>query len=390
MADYLTRANEIKEEFISIRRTLHQNPEIGNELPNTVKLVQSKLKEMGIESTEISKGGLVAVLGKPGKKTLMLRADMDALPMKEELDVEFRSQNDYAHTCGHDLHTAILLGAAKLLKENEDKLEGQVKLMFQPAEETLSGAYEMVDAGLLENPKVDAAMAFHVFPGPDEPGTVTYAIGPMAASSDSVIFKIKGHGGHGAMPQTTIDPVNIAANIYQNLQTIVSREVDPSEQAVVTIGIIRAGDALNIIPETVEMQGTIRTFSHDVRKQVKKRVVEIAEMTAKTFRGECTVEFPIGVPANINDETVTKEMLTYIDEYATKTEVMKPLMGSEDFAVVAEKVPSAYFALCAGGPEDKFTKYSNHNPQVCFDEACIPYGIAMFANCAEKWLKNNQ
>lgn len=390
MTEYLTRANELKEEFIQIRRTLHQNPEIGNDLPNTVKLVKEKLQEMGIESQEICKGGLVATLGNPGGKTILLRADMDALPMKENSDFDFASTNEFAHTCGHDMHAAILLGAAKILKENENKLEGYVKLMFQPAEETLSGAQDMVDAGVLKNPDVDAAMAFHVFPGPQAPGCVNYTVGPMAASSDSVRFLITGHGGHGAMPHTTVDPVNIAAKIYEGLQTIVSREVDPAERAVITIGKVAAGDALNIIPQTAEMLGTVRTFNKEVREFVKKRIVEIAQTTAKAFRGTCEVEFIGGTPACINDEKTVLELLEYIKEDAVETTVMPPLMGSEDFSIVAEQVPGAYFALTAGGDEEKYQIYGNHHPKVCFNEDCIPYGMAMFANCAQQWLKNNK
>lgn len=387
--DYLKRANEIKDETIAIRRQLHENPEVGNDLENTVKLVREKLTEMGIESKEIAKGGVVATIGKPGK-VILLRGDMDALPMKEDSGLPFASKNNYAHTCGHDMHTAVLLGAAKLLKENEEALEGTVKLMFQPDEERLGGAQAMVDAGVLKNPAVDVAMAFHVFPGETAPGGIQYRFGPMAASSDNFRIHVEGHGGHGAMPNTTHDPINAAAHIHIALQEILAREVDPQQPLVITVGQFTSGNAPNIIPQSAEMFGTIRSFNNDVREMAKTRVREIAELTAKTYRCEATVDYLYGTPPNINDKEVTEEILGYIKEYANSVEEAPVLMGSEDFAVVANEVPSAYFALCAGGKEEIYNGKSNHHPAVCFNEGCMPYGVAMFARAATEWLKNNK
>lgn len=386
--DYLKRAKELEQELVANRRHIHENPEVGNDLPETVKYVKAKLAEMGIEATDFVKGGLVATLGKPGK-TILLRADMDALPMQEASGLPFASKNNYAHTCGHDMHTATLLGAAKLLKENEANLQGTVKLMFQPDEERLGGAQAMVDAGILENPKVDAAMAFHVFPGEHGPGGILYRTGPVAASSDSFRITVEGHGGHGAMPDTTHDPINAAVHIHIALQEILAREVSPQQPLVLTVGQMHAGNAPNIIPQFAEMEGTIRTFDNDVRTMVKERLVEIAQLTAKTFRCEAKVEFLYGTPPNTNDEPLTEELASYLKEYATFMEEAPVLMGSEDFAVVANEVPASFFVLCAGGEEEMYLGKSNHHPAVCFNEGALTYGAAMFANAATKWLANH-
>ena len=248
MSDLMKRAEELKDVIVKDRRTIHETPEINAELPETTKYVIKCLKEMGYEPKEICNCGVVATTTpKPGK-VLLLRADMDALPMQETSGVDFASKNNYAHTCGHDCHTAILLGAARLLKEREDELEGTVKFMFQPDEEGLTGAQAMIDAGVMENPKVDGAFGMHITGEGLPCGHIGFHEGPFMASSDRFTITIHGKGGHGAYPHTNIDPINVAAHTHIALQEIISREVNTAEPAVLTIGSIHAGDAPNIIP----------------------------------------------------------------------------------------------------------------------------------------------
>ena len=378
MSDLMKRAEELKDVIVKDRRTIHETPEINAELPETTKYVIKCLKEMGYEPKEICNCGVVATTTpKPGK-VLLLRADMDALPMQETSGVDFASKNNYAHTCGHDCHTAILLGAARLLKEREDELEGTVKFMFQPDEEGLTGAQAMIDAGVMENPKVDGAFGMHITGEGLPCGHIGFHEGPFMASSDRFTITIHGKGGHGAYPHTNIDPINVAAHTHIALQEIISREVNTAEPAVLTIGSIHAGDAPNIIPEYAVMEGSIRTYNNDVREYIKSRLVEIAQYTALKFR--CTAEV-----------VFTKEMHGYISDFlgADKLHEIPAVMGSEDFALLTGLVPGAFFNIGAevADPEGR---YSCHNPNVVFDESALPIGAATFANCAIQWLKNNK
>ena len=390
MNPILQRAKELESEIIANRRYLHQHPEIRDELPNTTKFVMEKLTEMGYEPKEICKGGIVATVGNPGK-VFLLRGDMDALPMEEDTDLEFRSCNSYAHTCGHDTHTAMLLGAAKILKEHEKELKGTVKLMFQPAEEIFTGAQAMIDAGVMENPHVDAALATHIASSGLPCGMISYKEGPSGASADMFTITIKGKGGHGAYPHAAVDPVNIGAHVVLTLQELVSREVNPLEPCVLTIGAFQAGDAGNILPESAVLRGSIRTFNNDVRNFIKQRTVELCEDTAKKFRAEAKVEFTSGVCPLINESAFTKEMHGYISDFlgADKLHEIPAVMGSEDFALLTGLVPGAFFNIGAevADPEGR---YSCHNPNVVFDESALPIGAATFANCAIQWLKHNK
>lgn len=389
MSKYLERAKELKDELVANRRAIHQNPEVFDDLTQTVAFVKERLIEMGYEPQEICKCGLTATVGgKRDSKTFLLRADMDALPMTEESGLPFCSKNANGHTCGHDLHTAMLLGAAKLLKEHEGELEGTVRLMFQPDEEGLTGAQAMVDAGILRD--VDAAMAFHVFPGKMAAGAVGYGVGPIQASSDRFRITVTGKGGHGAMPHTTIDPINAAAHIYLGLQEVIAREVDANDQLVMTVGSFNAGDAPNIIPERAVLEGSIRAYNKDTRAMAKQRLEEIAKQTAKLFRCDCEVVFIGGCPANVNNEKLTMELLEYIKEDAVAVAPMPKSMGSEDFAVVSDRVPGAYFGIGAGGEDPKYSAGGPHSPKVHFNEDVLPYGAAILANCAQMWLKNNK
>lgn len=387
--DYIKESKNIEDEIIENRRLIHQNPEIGDDLPKTTSLVIRKLKEMGYEPKEICKGGIVAIVGDESKgKVILLRADMDALPMQEISNLEFKSLENKAHTCGHDTHTAMLLGAAKLLKINEDKLNGCVKLMFQPDEERLRGALNMIEAGVLENPKVDKAIAIHSFSGMMEPGKIAYKPNQITASSDRLQINIKGNGGHSSMPHKTVDPVNIASHICIALQSIVSREIDPESAVVISIGCIKAGTTGNIIPQEAFIECSVRAQSKETREFVLQRIEDIATMTAKSFRGEATIKnvmstIPLVCNQNILDESL--DCLSSILEKEDFIKLEKALMGSEDFAYISDKVPSIYLGLSMG-EKNEGIEYLVHNPRVIFNEEYLYKGCAIYTCCAMEML----
>lgn len=390
MNKILNHAKELNDTIINHRRTLHKHPEIGMDLPVTAEYVFNQLKEMGYQPQMCGPSGVTATVG-TGGKTILLRADMDALPMEEKSGLEFSSEiPERAHTCGHDTHAAMLLGAAQILKDYESELKGTVKLMFQPGEEIFAGAKSMIANGVLENPKVDAALGMHIFPM-FPLGTVGYCSKEMMASVDGFKITIHGVGSHGAQSFVGVDPINIGAHIHTALQEIISREIDSAEQALLTIGQFTAGNAANIIPDTAVMMGTIRTFNNEVRTFIVERMKAICKSVAETFRGTAEVEMLFEVsPLNV-DEAVKNDMVSYVkdldSDFLKLTEVER-LQGSEDFAAIAEKVPSAFFVLGADYPgEDTVT--ANHNPAVLFNEKALPYGAAIHANCAMKWLENH-
>ncbi len=389
--DIMSLAYEINDELIEIRRTIHKFAEVGMKLPQTTAFVSQKLKEYGYDPKEICESGIVAVLkgGKEGK-TLMLRADMDALKIKEKADVPFASQNGCMHACGHDMHTAMLLGAAKILKKYESQICGNVKFVFQPNEEGLEGAKAMHKAGVLESPKVDAAMALHIV-SQIPSGTVLCGKGTVMAGTTFFRVRVKGKGCHGAMPETGVDPVNIATHIYLALQQIIANEVSPAIPAALTIGRLSAGETANVIPETAILEGSLRTTDENAREYIYKRVTEIATQTAQTFRGEATVEEICSAPTLKNDPKLVEEMAGYIREiHDTKkvTEFEKGGMGSEDFAIFTHLVPSAYLLIGAGiMQEDEVFGKPMHNECVVFNEGILPLGTAIFAHCAVKWLQ---
>lgn len=384
---YLDRAIELAPGIVKDRRLLHSKPEVGMNLEHTQEYVFNRLTEMGYEPERIG-GGVCALVGRPGK-TLLLRADMDALPMEEESGLPFASQNPgAAHCCGHDLHTAMLLGAAQILKEHEDELKGTVKLMFQPGEECLGGARAMIEGGILKNPDVDAAMAFHVNSGVPA-GAVLAFKGPTAASSDSFTITVRGKGCHGSRPDEGIDPISIASHIHTALQELQARELKAGEIGVVTIGSIHGGTTFNIIPEEVTMQGTIRTFDNEVREKLRSRLQEICEGVARAFRGSAEVRFEPGytVPM-VCDPKLAEDLKRELTELFSEKQVRfvdKSFPGSEDFAFIAQKVPAAFLVLGARVEGDEV--YGQHHPKVQFNEKCLPVGAAAYAYAAAGWLE---
>ena len=398
----LQEASELERELILSRRYLHTHPETGFDLENTLAYVKKELISMGYEPKECGKAGLVVLAGgKQEGKVFMIRGDMDALPIREEADVEFPSENGKMHACGHDMHTAMMLGAARLLKAHEDEICGTVKLMFQPAEEIFEGSHDMIKNGLLKNPDVDAALMIHVMAGlPMPTGTVIVCGGGVSApAADYFSIKIQGKGCHGSMPNNGIDPINVAAHIITALQEIHARELALSDEAVLTIGSIHGGDAANVIPDTVELCGTIRTYNEEVRSFLKTRMTEISQGIASSFRASAEVSFGSGCPTLVNDPDLSACTTKYVqellgpskafnaDQFSTMSGQSKTT-GSEDFAYVSLEVPSIMLALAAGNPNQGFC-YPQHHPKVKFDEAALSVGSAIYTYTAIRWLKEH-
>lgn len=403
--ELLEESKAFEEDLISTRRYLHTHPGTGFDISETVAYVKEKLTEMGYEPKECGKAGLVALAGgkKPGK-VFMIRGDMDALPIQEEAEVDFRSTNGKMHACGHDMHTTMMLGAAKLLKEHEDEINGTVKLMFQPAEEIFEGSHDMIEAGLLKNPDVDAALMIHVMAGmPFPTGTAIVSDGGVSApAADYFTIKIQGKGCHGSMPNNGVDPITVAAHIVTALQEINARELALSDEAVLTIGSIHGGKAANAIPDTVELGGTIRTYDEEVREFIKNRMTEISQGIATTFRASAEVTFGSGCPTLVNDHDLSKCTVKYLQELFGTTGVFTAgqlnamsgdkkapkSAGSEDFAYVSQEVPSIMLAFAAGRPDDGYC-YPQHHPKAKFDESALSRGSAVYAYSAMRWLEEH-
>lgn len=389
MSVYLRKANEMEEDLRSWRRYLHQNPELGLDLPITTAFIVDRLKSFGLAPKEISQSGIVCLVeGKEKGGTFLLRGDTDALPMPEEADLPFKSRKEnMAHTCAHDMHATMLLGAAKLLSESRGNFKGTVKLMFQPGEETLEGARSMIAAGLLDNPAVDAAMGMHVMlDGPV--GGIGFGTGYMSSSSDSIVIDIMGKGGHGAMPHQSVDPINVGAHIYLACQSLIARENPTNATTALSICQFTAGSSFNIIPDTAYLRGTLRTYDPSVRERMKQRLPEIVGHTAAAFGAKAECSFPKSVPSILSDAELVNDLVGYIDKLGYDFYKIPDykIFPSEDFSVVSEKVKSTYLVLCA---KTEGNDYPQHNPFVVFDEAVMPLGAAIYAQCAAEWLNNH-
>lgn len=390
----LNDSKELKSSLIEIRRELHKHPEVGVYLPNTMKFISSKLKEFGYTPEIVDEVGILATIKGPKEgKTFLLRADMDALPIEEESNFDFKSTNGNMHACGHDMHTTMLLGAAKLLKKYQSEIHGTIKLLFQPDEEGFTGGKRMIKAGVLENPKVNAAMALHVFSNAPS-NTIAYSVGTCISSCIKFKITITGLGCHGAMPETGIDPLNIASHVYLALQEIPSREISATDPVVLTIGKFVGGTAANIIPEKVVMEGTIRSLSEDVGRFAFDRVKDISMNVSKAFRGSAVVEEVVSVPPLVNDSDLSEKLFSYTKNlFGTSKIVIKENnsgMGSEDFAAISAIVPSTYFIMGAGTKEENPSfGYPMHHSCVGFNEDILTSGSAMLAYNSIMWLKEN-
>ncbi len=386
--DILKRAEALKEKIVDFRRDFHRHPELGLQEVNTARKVEGVLKGLSMETKMLVSG--VGVRGflkgsKPGK-TIALRADMDALPIQEETDLPYQSlQKGIMHACGHDAHTAMLLGAATILSERKEKLEGNVVFIFQPGEEIGAGAKAMVEEGVLEG--VDAIFALHVHSGLPF-GTFNYKPGPLMAAGDFFDIKIKGKGGHAGLPHLTVDPIVIAANVIAALQTIVSREVDPLESAVVSICKINAGEAYNVIPDMATFGGTIRSHKPELRESLPGRMKGILDGIVPSMRGSYEFNLMSKFPATINDEEMTAFVTRIAKEILGEDKLlfMKPLMGSEDFSYYLQKIPGTFVFLGVEN-RDKGVIYPQHHPRYDIDEDILPIGTALHVAVALEYLR---
>lgn len=391
-------AQEFQPKLEEIRRDLHKHPGVGFDLEYTVEKVLTELAAMGIEGVRCGKAGVTALIGgkKPGK-TILLRADMDALPLEEQTDLEYKSQiAGKMHGCGHDLHTAMLLGAAKVLKNHEEEIEGTVKLAFQPAEEIFLGAKDMIENGLLENPKVDAAIMNHVIPGqPIKAGTMmVLADGVGMSSCEQYYIKVSGKGGHGSSPHLAVDPITAAAQIHIALAEINSRELDAAEYGVFTTCKFQAGHTSNVIPAFAEMWGTIRTNDPTGEKGnfIKTRIEEIAKGVGMALRCQVEVKFFDYCPCVIVNPDLSAQMVGYLKEAFGDDMVMKlekTGVGSEDFAFISLEVPSVTLNFSVGDSREGYI-HGVHHPEVRFDDSLMHQGSGAFAYLAMRWLQEQK
>ncbi len=392
-----TRVSAIENKMIGWRRDIHAHPELSNQEHRTAGLVADHLRKLGLEvKTGVGGTGVLGVLkgGKPGK-VVALRADMDALPVKELVNLPFASRAkgthmgkevDVMHACGHDAHTAILMATAEVLAGMKDQLPGTVKFLFQPAEEGPSepldgehdhiGALAMVDAGVLDNPKVDAVFGLHMIPA-FPVGTIGYKPGPILASGDTFAIKVTGKQTHGGFPWNGVDPIVSASQIVMGLQTIVSRQLNlTKEPAVISIGSIHGGNRENIIPESVELLGTLRTFDDGMRADTQARMRTTAESIAQASGAKAEVSFvKPGYSTTVNDETLTAMMLPTLKQVTGGHAVVTPkLSASEDFSEFSKKVPGMFFFLGSSTPGKEKTAAPNHSPKFEIDEASLAVG----------------
>ncbi|RLE56191.1 MAG: amidohydrolase [Candidatus Methanomethylicota archaeon] len=385
----LRQALDLREMVVNFRREFHMYPELAYQEKRTSNFVSKKLEEWGFEvHTGIAETGVLGVLRCSNDgRVVALRADMDALPIQEENDVPYKSKiPGVMHACGHDAHTAMLLTAAKILANHRDKLLGTVKLIFQPAEEGGNGAKRMIDEGVLKDPDVEAIFGLHVWNSLDA-GKVGLKEGPLLASTGRFEIEVEGSGGHGASPHLTIDPIVISASIILNLQTIISRSLDPLESGVVSVCSVHSGTAFNVIPNKASLIGTYRALTFNVRDLIKKRIEEISKNVSSAFNAKCNVKLIDGVPPTVNEPRATR-MARKVAEYVVGSNnviEVKPTMGGEDFSFYLENVPGAFLELGTRN-EKKGITAPHHNSRFDIDESALPYGVALYALLAYNFL----
>jgi amidohydrolase len=398
------RAAAVETRVVAWRRDIHQHPELGNRETRTAGIVAAHLRALGLEvRTGVAGTGVVGTLkgAKPGR-VVALRAEMDALPVTEELDVPYASKvravwngQDVGvmHACGHDAHVAMLMGAAEVLSGLRDRLAGTVLFVFQPAEEGAEGdapggAERMLNEGVFDAARPDAIFALHTFPGPL--GEIGYRPGPIMAAGNTLNITVTGKQTHAGMPWDGVDPIVVASQIVLGLQTIVSRQVNlTTAPAVISIGRIQGGVRTNVVPEKVEMAGTMRTFDPAMREEVKRRVRATAENIARAAGATATVTITDGYPSTINDPTLTARMAPTLERVAGKgkARLVPPVMPSEDFSFYGRKLPAMFFFLYATPPDqDPATAPANHSPRYTVDERALPVGTRALANLALDFL----
>lgn len=378
-----------QDDIVALRRDFHAHPELGYEEFRTAGIVAARLKALGMEVREgVGGTGVVAILrGAKSGPTVLVRADMDALPVEELNDWEWKSETSgKMHACGHDCHMSIALSVARLLAEKRDELAGTIKFMFQPAEEGGAGAGRMIDDGLLDDPRPDFALALHVWS--DLPvGQVAIKAGPVMASADQFEAKITGKGGHGAIPQQTIDPIVVASQCVLALQTTVSRSIDPLQPAVVTVGKVWAGSAFNIIPNEALLEGTVRAFDQTVRATLERRCREIIEELPRAFGATGVWKWLPGYPATVNDARVTQIVRDGLQNLPDAQIVeFSPTMGAEDMSMVLQQIPGCYFFV--GGRNSGIDAvYPHHHPKFNIDEGALDVGTRAMLRAVQACLQ---
>lgn len=381
MIDFIKEANAMRDELVERRRDFHQYPELGFEEIRTSGIVIEELNALGLEvQTGVGKTGVVGILEGAGDgPTVLYRADMDALPVHEANEVEYVStEAGKMHACGHDGHTAIALGIAKLLSNHRDKLNGRVKFVFQPAEEIGNGAQSMVADGVLTSPKPDISLGIHLWNNL-EVGTTSIVSGPVMSGASMFEIEVTGKGGHGAMPHQTADPIVCASQIIVALQSIVSRNADPLDTVVISVGTIHGGVARNVIPQTVTFEGTFRIFREETREMVSKRIHEIATGVATAMGCVADVRIPFGIGATVNEAGVAqraKDVFSKFDDVMSVVE--QPWMASEDVGVLMQQNPGAYL-LVGSANNERELNYPHHHPRFDFDEDVLPLSVGLMS-----------
>jgi len=379
-------SSKIEAEIIEFRRKMHSNPELSLKEKMTTELIEESLKKYGIEYSRLDmESGLEAIIrGEKKGKTIALRADIDALPIEEETGLQFKSKNPgVMHACGHDIHTAVLLGAAAVLNNFKEQISGNIKFLFQPAEEVIGGAKEFIKNGVLKEPAVDAVIGLHTWPEL-KAGEIGYKSGAFMASTDEFVIYLKGKGGHAAHPDQCVDPIMISASLLTKLQTIVSRETSPTEPAVITAGTINAGTASNVIPEKVEITGTIRTVSEKTRQDIIAKMKRTVELTAESMGGSAVLKINKGTPPLVCSRNLTEIIKRSAEEVLgcdKVIELSEPSMGGDDFSFYTEHVPGGFFRLGTAS-DDPRTRLSLHNSGIVFDEKSIITGIMTLSRTA--------
>ncbi len=383
-------AQALNQQLVADRRHFHRNPELGFKEHDTAKYVADRLRALGVEhTTGVAGTGVVAVIkGNREGRVVLLRADMDALPLTEETGAEYASERPGAmHACGHDGHTAIMLAVAAVLNQRRDELQGTVKLVFQPAEEGPGGAKPMIEAGVMENPHVDACFGLHL--SNNHPvGEIVVQGGPVQASADEFELTIEGVGGHGAAPHQTVDPIAIGAAVVTELQRIVSREVDPLESAVVTVGSFHAGTKHNIIARKAELQGTIRALSPQTRELLHRRIREIATGVAEAGRATCDARINALYPVTVNNEAMASFARGVAQTIVAPEKVVpaRPIMGSEDMSFFLNAAPGC-FCFLGSANRERNLYHPHHSSLFDFDEACLPIGVELLSQLAITYLR---
>ena len=379
-----------EEDVVALRRDFHAHPELGYHETRTSGIIAERLRDLGYEVTqEVGITGVVGLMhGAHDGPCVLVRADMDALPVREDTPWEWKSSVDgVMHACGHDCHMAIGLSVARLLAQKRDQLHGSVKFMFQPAEEGLGGAGKMIEAGLLENPRPDYALALHVW-SEIEAGVIGLSPGPVMAAADEFRVRITGKGGHGAMPHQTTDAIVVAAQIVGALQTIVARNLKPLEPGVVTVGSLQSGSAFNVIPGEARMEGTLRSFSEETRAMLRDNARRIVETLPQAFGAQGHWQFLPGYPPTVNDETVTARLRPVFESVAGQTNVQafEPTMGAEDMSLVLQQIPGCYFFV-GGRAQESGAVWPHHHPQFNIDESALHLGTRAMLAAVEELLK---